>query len=267
MRKRLRTSGLAAGKRLNKTNRSGAVKKIRILLIVLFSAGLLYGGFPYFHAVAATAVAPTECSKELIEQAERRMVGVYDAAVSSPIRLCLEKPFLGISTTHGTSRFAPFLPTVNIIGPEGMNVDVVAHEWAHSEIANQSSFITRNYRLPTWFDEGLAMQVDFRPEFSTLELNGYIEDQDLKVPTLEEMATAKQFFKPGRQGTLHYALARCVIFDAVQSARRKHPNAAKIDLLTGLIHASFKKPEEFESAYQACVSDKYAKSKNEEPSI
>ena len=246
---------------MNRIYRPGAVRKIRNLVIAFLSAGIVYGGLPYFHAVAASAVAPSECPKELIELAEQRIVGVYDLAVSSPVRLCLERPFLGLSTTHGSSRFAPFLPTVNIIGPKGMNIDVVAHEWMHSEIAHQSGFITRNYRLPTWFDEGLAMQVDFRPEFSLPELRGYIADQGLTVPSLEEMATAKRFFKRGRQGRLHYALARCVVFEAIRSARRRDPDAAKRNLHMGLMQASFKNPEEFAAAYRVCVSGDYEKLK------
>lgn len=246
---------------MNEIYRPGTVRKIRNLLIAFLGAGFLFGGVPYFHAAAAAALAPSKCSEALIEHAEQRISAVYDRPASSPIRLCIERPFLGLNTTHGTSRFAPFLPAINIMGPQGLNIDIVAHEWLHSEIAHQTGFITRNYRLPTWFDEGLAMQVDFRPEFSVPELRRYVSDQGLSVPSLKEMATAKQFFKRGRQGRLHYALARCVVFEEIQSASREHPHAAKSVLHMGLMQASFKKPEEFEAAYQLCVSGDYAKLK------
>jgi hypothetical protein len=52
-----------------------------------------------------------------------------------------------------------------LIGPKGQNIDVVAHELMHAEIAAQVGYWNRLVQLPVWFDEGLAMQVDFRKKY------------------------------------------------------------------------------------------------------
>lgn len=52
-----------------------------------------------------------------------------------------------------------------IVGPKGQNVDVVAHELMHAELFDRVGFWGRITQVPVWFDEGLAMQVDFRPKY------------------------------------------------------------------------------------------------------
>jgi len=48
------------------------------------------------------------------------------------------------------------------IGPKGLNVDVMAHGIAHAEIKHRTG-LDQWHRVPAWFDEGLATQVDLRP--------------------------------------------------------------------------------------------------------
>jgi len=49
-----------------------------------------------------------------------------------------------------------------VIGPRGADVDVVAHLLLHAEIKNLLGK-KRFAELPSWFDEGIAAQVDRRP--------------------------------------------------------------------------------------------------------
>lgn len=50
------------------------------------------------------------------------------------------------------------------IGPQGANVDVIAHEMVHAEIFHRIGLFRKLF-LPIWFDEGVAMQVDYREEY------------------------------------------------------------------------------------------------------
>lgn len=52
-----------------------------------------------------------------------------------------------------------------LIGPQGQNVDVFAHEFMHAELASRVGYWRRNFEVPAWFDEGLAMQVDLRVRY------------------------------------------------------------------------------------------------------
>ena len=53
-----------------------------------------------------------------------------------------------------------------LIGPQGQNVDVVAHEFMHAELASRVGHWHRNFDVPAWFDEGVAMQVDLRARYN-----------------------------------------------------------------------------------------------------
>ncbi len=52
-----------------------------------------------------------------------------------------------------------------VIGPRGRNLDVIAHELMHAELFERVGSWRRFTSVPTWFDEGLAMQVDHRPAY------------------------------------------------------------------------------------------------------
>ena len=53
-----------------------------------------------------------------------------------------------------------------LIGPQGQNIDVVAHEFMHAELASRVGHWHRNFDVPAWFDEGVAMQVDLRARYN-----------------------------------------------------------------------------------------------------
>lgn len=55
-----------------------------------------------------------------------------------------------------------------ILDNEQRSVDVIAHELVHAEIAGQLGYYKRMTGFPTWLDEGLALQVDYRPKYSLL---------------------------------------------------------------------------------------------------
>lgn len=53
-----------------------------------------------------------------------------------------------------------------LIGPQGQNVDIVAHEFMHAELANRVGHWRRFFDVPAWFEEGVAMQVDLRARYN-----------------------------------------------------------------------------------------------------
>lgn len=54
--------------------------------------------------------------------------------------------------------------TCIILGPEGENIDVLAHEWLHAEIQQRVGFWRFLKEIPVWFDEGAALTVDYREQ-------------------------------------------------------------------------------------------------------
>jgi len=73
-----------------------------------------------------------------------------------------------------------------VFGPDGStNLDVIAHEIAHSELAQRIGYKTVN-ALPDWFEEGLALQVDKR--FTEEEWQARTSD-GMYAPNLDKIDT------------------------------------------------------------------------------
>jgi len=53
-----------------------------------------------------------------------------------------------------------------VIGPQGRTVGIIAHELMHADLHARAGAWHRHMTVPTWFDEGLGMQLDHRPRYS-----------------------------------------------------------------------------------------------------
>ena len=123
---------------------------------------------------------------------------------------------MGAGKVIGTTHFAPGLPAVILLNADGQNVDVMAHEWAHAETAARVGVLHRTYQMPTWLDEGLAMQVDLRPSYNLQALQRLVQ-QAGRVPRLTQISSPRTFFQAGGNGRLHYAYSRCVVADMLRT--------------------------------------------------
>lgn len=72
-----------------------------------------------------------------------------------------------------------------VIGPNGFNEDVIAHELMHSELRER---VDKKDSIPVWFDEGLAMLVDDRFSINHSDKVDFEE--------LERLATRSVFYDP-----------------------------------------------------------------------
>jgi hypothetical protein len=77
-----------------------------------------------------------------------------------------------------------------VIGPNGQNTDVFAHELVHAELADRLGYYTKLTDLPTWFDEGLALSVDNREPYRRSNINLPNED----VEQVQQLFYADEFF-------------------------------------------------------------------------
>lgn len=93
-----------------------------------------------------------------------------------------------------------------MVGPKGQTPDVVAHELMHAEIADRVGWWGRLRQLPVWFDEGLAMQVDFRPQYVLPD--GAVAEAEY----VETLSSHRAFFVDNDSLlTKHYASAKAVV--------------------------------------------------------
>lgn len=115
---------------------------------------------------------------ELLASARDRIAETFGAAQARPIVVFWgQQSWLArfnLNVTAG-AHFLGFRSCV-LIGPNGRSTDVVAHELMHAEIFERIGPWARLTRLPVWFDEGLAMQVDRRARFDlpATSLSGFV---------------------------------------------------------------------------------------------
>ncbi len=95
--------------------------------------------------------------------------------------------------------------TCILIGPKGQNIDVVAHELMHQELLERVGSWRMLTQVPVWFDEGVAMQVDFRPQYTLAKEAGGAPS----TGGVRELTSVSQFnLGNDEQITQHYAFAK-----------------------------------------------------------
>lgn len=146
--------------------------------------------------------------QRLLSNARGRIGEVFGEPRSTPIVV-----FFNSSTSfwpfqlneYGSTQFVGPRTCV-LVGPKGRNVDVVAHELMHAEIADRVGARAKFTDLPTWFDEGLAMQVDFRPEYDLGR------GANLETKAVRALSSARAFFVPNSDLlTSNYASAKAEV--------------------------------------------------------
>lgn len=80
-----------------------------------------------------------------------------------------------------------------LLSPRGFNWHFLVHEWSHTELRSRLKFFAW-WRLPSWFDEGLAVSISEAPEHSEDHWQ-HLVAADIPRPTRAELFT----YKSGRQ--------------------------------------------------------------------
>jgi hypothetical protein len=139
--------------------------------------------------------------------AKRRVAETFGATRAAPVIVmgstaALRRLFPGASP-YASTVYIPFRSCV-IVGPEGHDIDILAHEGLHAELHYRVGHWYRLTQIPTWFDEGLAMQVDYRERYAWSPQSGAVNSGSVKRWT-----SRTQFFS-GDDATLtrHYAMAK-----------------------------------------------------------
>lgn len=68
----------------------------------------------------------------------------------------------GVESSAGCSLGTPWGESFLVLGPEGNNADVIAHERCHDELFARLGWWRTKRQIPQWFNEGLALMVDYR---------------------------------------------------------------------------------------------------------
>jgi hypothetical protein len=141
----------------------------------------------------------------LVSSARARLARTFGMPRAKPIIIFHQstKTFWSSAlATHGSTSFIGTRACV-FIGPYGGTIDVVAHELMHAEMFERIGVWARATQIPTWFDEGLAMQVDYRAL--------YVLSKTMHADTtfVRKLDAADQFFvSDPKVRIFHYAAAK-----------------------------------------------------------
>ncbi len=114
-------------------------------------------------------MTPYEREKLLytISQAKQRVAGLFGAYTATPVVIASYDRDIRtyLKNTYGSTYYFPHSSYV-VVGANGLNMDVLAHELTHAELTHRLGYWRRVTQVPLWFDEGVAMQVDNRLDTS-----------------------------------------------------------------------------------------------------
>lgn len=108
----------------------------------------------------------------------------------------------------GCSLGTPWGTSYLVLGPDGNNADVIAHELCHDELFARLGWWRVKRQIPQWFNEGLALMVDYRfsnpsvwEQPDSVGQNGldWLETNPMRLPPrpmlrLTELETTREFF-------------------------------------------------------------------------
>ena len=125
------------------------------------------------------------------------------------------------------------------VSDEYLNIDIIAHELTHAELHTRLNMKALK-SIPTWFDEGLATQNDYREQYG---LDAWIEQTDngKNALPLEDMDTGFEFYAdPVEDRRFRYLNAK----HEVSVWMDTHQQKGLLELLDKL-----NKGEDFDSVY------------------
>ena len=125
------------------------------------------------------------------------------------------------------------------VSDEYLNIDIIAHEFTHAELHTRLNMKALK-RIPTWFDEGLATQNDYREQYG---LDAWIEQTDNGKNTVphEDMDTGSEFYAdPVEDRRFRYLNAKHEVSEWMEI----HGQKGLLELLDKLNSG-----EEFDTAY------------------
>ena len=161
--------------------------KLKLALIAGVSFIILMGGISQRHIIGCQLITPSGYleiepsifsspsinsiqSDELLSNinlAKSRINNTFGNMTSSPkvIITATESEAVSFgSNSYGTAHVS-VLGQCIVLGPEGQNIDVIAHEYMHAEVHHRVGWLNYLLKVPTWFMEGLATLVDFRKPY------------------------------------------------------------------------------------------------------
>lgn len=100
--------------------------------------------------------------------------------------------------------YKSYLGSYIVLGRECINEDMVSHELQHAELYSRTGYFN-NSKIPAWFDEGIAMQVDYREAYSEKRFC-QMKDSMKSEDAISQISNQESFMRGNYY--YHYLLAK-----------------------------------------------------------
>ena len=186
-----------------------------------------------------------------IRQAEERNQAFWGERKSKPVWIYCYKKWLynryGVAGKPA-STWLSLLGSHIVLSGSSVNLNIISHELCHAELLGHLGWFDRDKKIPTWFDEGLAMQLDHRERYAEHHYQ-YFGTYERGLPSLQEMKSPTTFWQGDKEETRKkYILAKHEVMIWLGDKPRSK--------LMNFIHL-LKEGSEFEAAYKKATSKQF----------
>lgn len=106
-------------------------------------------------------------AQKVVTEAEKRIQDFWGSRQGKPTIIVCYDPHEYANYCHsdegaGCSIGTPWGASYVVLNLDGINTDVIAHEMCHDELFTRLGWWKTTQQIPQWFNEGLALMVDYR---------------------------------------------------------------------------------------------------------
>lgn len=155
-----------------------------------------------------TKPAQQQKAMKAITEAEARIRGFWGKRTGTPTIIVCHTTDQYHRYCHsdegaGCSIGTPWGASYIVLNLDGLNTDVIAHEMCHDELFTRLGWWITTRQIPQWFNEGLALMVDYRFVAQTDSIQRYLDYKDEYMfrsnggqiaLDLDEIASTRGFF-------------------------------------------------------------------------
>lgn len=125
-----------------------------------------------------------------ISQAKEYVKDVWGMVISSPIiyacstKECAKSLGIGANAHQALNHI--------VLSPKALNKEIISHEWSHAELYKRVGGFWNWKKIPTWFDEGVAVLVSHEIRHDERAWEKII-NRNINYPSTDELITIKQW--------------------------------------------------------------------------
>ncbi|MVP02556.1 hypothetical protein [Paenibacillus lutrae] len=140
-----------------------------------------------------------------LHSSDKKIAAVFGKRTSTPYLIYVESQNEQKKYAKNPTGQTYYYPWKNyiVIGPKGLNENVISHEFAHAELRER---LNNKNKVPVWFDEGLAAMIDGR--YTTNEsVWKQLTNDGTKPINYDELNSHQAFSYGTKEAWNHYNLA------------------------------------------------------------